>query len=38
MNQTEPREYLPPAILLEMELETQAGSSLTPSIDELLEE
>jgi hypothetical protein len=38
MNESERKDYLPPAILLEMELETRAGSSLGEVFDELLED
>lgn len=38
MNEHEQKEYLAPAIVLEIELETRAGSSLAPSVEELLEE
>ncbi len=38
MNESERKEYAAPAIVLEMELETRAGSSIGPSLDELLEE
>lgn len=38
MNEQNYKEYLAPAIVLEMELETQAGSSLGEVFDKLLEE
>jgi len=38
MNEKTKKEYLAPAIVLEMELETRAGSSLVPSLDEIFEE
>ncbi len=38
MNEQERKAYHTPAIVLEMELETRAGSSLGPSLDEYFEE
>lgn len=38
MNESVDKTYQPPAIILEMELETRAGSSLGEVLDELLEE
>lgn len=38
MNEQEKKAYKAPTIVLEMELETRAGSSLGEVIDELLEE
>ncbi len=38
MNEHKPKEYTAPAIVLEMELEVRAGSSLSEALDELLEE
>lgn len=38
MNEQEQNEYFAPMIVLEMELETRAGSSLGEIIDEFLEE
>ncbi len=38
MNETERKAYHAPAIVLEMELETRAGSSLGQIFDELIEE
>ncbi|GAB4478696.1 MAG: hypothetical protein Kow0088_18810 [Anaerolineales bacterium] len=38
MNEQERKDYLTPAIVLEMELETRAGSSLVPNLDEFFEE
>lgn len=38
MNENELKTYLAPAILLEMDLETRAGSSLGEVIDEYFEE
>ncbi|RCK73167.1 MAG: hypothetical protein ANABAC_0054 [Anaerolineae bacterium] len=38
MNKAEQKVYTAPAIVLEMELETQAGSSLVPNLDEFFEE
>jgi hypothetical protein len=38
MNEQTQKEYFAPAIVLEMELETRAGSSLGEVFDELLEE
>jgi len=37
MNEQERKDYFAPAIVLEMELETRAGSSLVPSLDELID-
>lgn len=37
MNEQERKDYCAPAILLEMELETRAGSSLVPSLDEFFD-
>jgi hypothetical protein len=38
MNTQEQKVYFAPAIVLEMELETRAGSSLVPSSDEFFDE
>jgi hypothetical protein len=38
MNEQNQKEYLAPAIVLEMDLETRAGSSLGEVLNELLEE
>lgn len=37
MNEQERKDYFVPAIVLEMELETRAGSSLVPSLDEFFD-
>jgi hypothetical protein len=38
MNEQNQKEYLAPAIVLEMDLETRAGSSVGEVLNELLEE
>ncbi|RCK76449.1 MAG: hypothetical protein ANABAC_0600 [Anaerolineae bacterium] len=38
MNEQEQKEYHAPAIVLEMELEARAGSSLTEGLDELFDD
>jgi len=38
MNENEPKVYIAPAIVLEMELETRAGSSVVPNLDEVFED
>ncbi len=38
MNEQQPKVYSTPAIVLEIELETRAGSSLGQIFDELIEE
>jgi len=38
MNESDRKEYTPPEILLEIEMETRAGSSLAPQFEEWFEE